>query len=118
MVVGGEALRSALDRMQLSKIPSAGKTNSSDAAIYSTSLKADLEWQNYVLFSSAQEKKIDRVKESTCFDYKAPIAILSLSKTQAVQHSIYFDCLNQLPHLLHKNFTKAFYQFSVSSVSY
>lgn len=35
---------SALDIMQLSKTPSAGKTNSSDAAIYATSLNADLEW--------------------------------------------------------------------------
>lgn len=48
--MGDEALRNALDRMQLSKIPSAGKTNSSDAAIYSTSLKSDLEWQNYIFF--------------------------------------------------------------------
>lgn len=84
MVVGGESLRSALDRMQLRKIPSAGKTNSSDAAIYSTSLKADLEWQNCIFFSLRVRVTIFAVKESTSFDYKAPIAVSGLSKTQAV----------------------------------
>lgn len=74
---------SALDRMQLSKIPSAGKTNSSDAAIYPANLNADLEWQNYIFFLRARVE-IFIVKKSTSFDYKAPIATPSLSKTQAV----------------------------------
>lgn len=74
---------SALDRMQLSKIPSAGKTNSSDAAIY-PSLNADLEWQNYICFFLRARVNIFIAKESTSFDYKAPIAIPSLSKTQTV----------------------------------
>lgn len=54
MAVGGESLRNALDRMQLSKLPSAGETNSSDAAIYPTSLKADLEWQSYGFFPQSE----------------------------------------------------------------
>lgn len=45
---------SALDIMQLSKTPSAGKTNSSDAANYATSLNADLEWQNYLFFPQSK----------------------------------------------------------------
>lgn len=61
VIVGGKSLRSALDRMELSKIPSAGKTNSSDAAIYSTSLKADLEWQNYIFFSELKSILYKRV---------------------------------------------------------